>query len=358
MSLFDRPTLSELISRQYANLESRLTIQSGSLVRRSMARIIAIVWGGALHMAYGSIDWMANQLFVETASEDFLVPRGENIGITRNPATAASGNIDATGTPSTLIPDGTVWVRDDGTTYTQDGDQTTNGGGDATCAVVCDTAGSDGNMSENDVLTLQTPISGIDSEAGVDSDEITGGTDIEEIEDLRSRIVQRLRTVPRGGTDDDYEVWAKSVSGVTRAWVYPLEDGLGTVTVRFVRDDDVSIIPDSGEIADVQAAIDAEKPVTADVTVEAPAESATAFTISITPDTSALRTAVEAELAELFLRDAEAGDGAGRGTIYLSKMWTAVGNTDGLTDFDITVPSADVVPSLGDLPTLGVVTFT
>jgi uncharacterized phage protein gp47/JayE len=41
---------------------------------------------------------------------------------------------------------------------------------------------------------------------------------------------------------------------VTRVWVYPLQMGPGTVTVLFVCDEEVSIIPSLAKVAKVKAA--------------------------------------------------------------------------------------------------------
>lgn len=339
-----------------ADFESRLSIQSGSLVRRSMANVLAIVWSGAAHMVYGSIDWLSDQLFAETAEREFLIPMGENINVIVTAAVAANGILDATGTDPNTIPNGTIYVRDDGATYTTTA-LVTMSGGVASPPVTADVAGQAGNMATGDILTLQSPLTGIDAIATVDADGITGGTDVEDTEDLRARIKQRRRETPRGGTDADYEAWALAVAGVTRAWIYRHEDGLGTVKVRFVRDDDVPIIPDGGEVTTVQTALDAERPTTAEVTAAAPVDDPVAFTIAITPDTSALRTAVETELDDLFFRDAAPGDGAGFGEVLLSQMQVAVGNTTGITDYTISVPAADYTPALGDLPTVGTITW-
>jgi uncharacterized phage protein gp47/JayE len=149
------------------------------------------------------------------------------------------------------------------------------------------------------------------------------------------------------------------VAGVTRVWVYRRENGLGTVVVRFVRDNDVgSIFPDSGEVAAVQASLDANRPVTAVATAVAPTSLAVAFTLHIVPDTADIRVAVAAELADLFSQLAAPGDGAVRGTVPLSKIRGAISDAQGATgDYTLTVPSADVVPALGQLPSVGTITW-
>jgi uncharacterized phage protein gp47/JayE len=167
-----------------------------------------------------------------------------------------------------------------------------------------------------------------------------------------------LREPPEGGADQDYIAWARQVAGVTRAWVYRNELGRGTVVVRFVRDNDPSIFPDAGEVAAVQAKLAAERPTTAEVTAVAPTSLAVAFTIHIVPDNADTRTAVTAELTDLLARRAEPGDGVARGKVLLSEIRTAIGTAAGVTDYTTAVPAADVVPGLGQLATVGVITWT
>src|SRR6185436_8140801 len=111
---------------------------------------------------------------------------------------------------------------------------------------------------------------------------IKGGLDIENADGVRARFLLRPQEPPEGGSDQDYEAWALAVAGVTRAWVFPVEDGLGTVVVRFVLDDEEDIFPDAPTVAAVQAALDSERPITAEVTAEAPTPLEVDFTIEIT----------------------------------------------------------------------------
>jgi uncharacterized phage protein gp47/JayE len=345
--------LAELITRVRADFRSRLEI-AGALLRRAMANVFAVVWAGAVHMLHGHLDWAVRQLFADTAEREYLLRMAAMYGITPTPATFADGSVTATGVNGTVIPLGTALVRDDGATYTTTLEATI-ASGTATVLVIADLAGADGNMDVGDQLSLESPIAGADSTTTVVL--ISGGTDEETTEATRARFLLRRRKTPQGGNDADYESWALEVAGVTRAWVFPHEDGLGTVTVRFVRDDDASIFPDAGEVADVQTNLDANRPVTAEVTAEAPVALAVAFTIAVTPDTTAVRDAVEAELTDLLFREAEPGDGAGSGTILLSKIRTAIGVATGVTDYTLTVPAADVVPATGELAVLGVITW-
>jgi uncharacterized phage protein gp47/JayE len=156
-----------------------------------------------------------------------------------------------------------------------------------------------------------------------------------------------------GGARSDYEAWALQVAGVTRAWVYPLENGPGTVVVRFVRDNDTSLIPDSAEVAAVQAYIDDLRPVTANVTVEAPTASPLNMTIQLTPNTAAVRAAVTAELTDVLQREAAPG-----GTILLSHLREAISVAAGEVNNVLTTPTADVTHAAGEMPVLGTITWS
>lgn len=352
---FDRPTLSELIDRVRGDIKGRLGI-TGELVRRAMANVLAEVFAGAAHEVHGHIAWVALQLFADTASEEYLLRIASLYGIAPTPATFASGTVTATGTDPAVIPSGTVLVRDDGATYSTTAEATLSGG-TASIPVTADLAGADGNLDTGETLTLESPITDVDSTMTVESPGLSGGNDQETVEALRARLIQRLQSPPAGGKEQDYIAWALAVAGVTRAWVYAHENGLGTVTVRFVRDGDVSIFPDVAEVAAVQAALDDQRPIVAEVTAAAPVQLSVAFTISITPDTTATRAAVQAELEDMIFRLAEPGDGAGRGTIALSQMLVAIGVADGVTDFTLTAPVADVVPAVGELAVVGTITW-
>src|SRR5262249_34671036 len=122
--------------------------------------------------------------------------------------------------------------------------------------------GTVGNVDAGEFLSVSTTIAGVDANAEVVS--LAGGTDTENDDDLRIRVLERIRQPPQGGAAHDYVRWAKAVPGVTRAWVSPNEMGIGTVTVRVMIDDvraDNDGFPHEADIAPVTAYIDTQRPV-------------------------------------------------------------------------------------------------
>lgn len=97
---------------------------------------------------------------------------------------------------------------------------------------------------------------------------------------------------------------------------------------------------------------EARKPVTAEVYVFAPLRYTVDFTISVTPNTEAVRAAVRAELEDLFAREAEPET-----PIFKTHYDEAISAADGETDHLVTVPVGNIQPSAGAIPALGVITW-
>ena len=348
--MFNRPTLPELINRARADVQSRLTLEE--LLRRNDPDVLAVVLAATAHGLYGYLDWQARQILPDTADSEML-DRHASLWLDepRKDAAAATGDLLLTGTTGTVVPIGTELSRANGYLYATTAEATLAAGA-ATVAVQCASTGVDTSAPASETLTFVTPITGVNSTATVAADGLSGGTDTESDSALRARVLARIKEPPHGGAAFDYETWALEVPGVTRAWVYPLELGPGTVTVRFVRDDDASIIPDAGEVDTVQAYIDALRPVTAQVTVVAPVAVPLDFTIALTPATASVKAAVEAELTDLIRREAEPG-----GTILRSHIREAISIATGETDHTLTVPAADVTHTTGQMATMGTITW-
>jgi uncharacterized phage protein gp47/JayE len=353
---FTRPTLTELIDRVSTDIASRLPGVSTTLLRRSLAGILARAEAGAVHSLYGYLDFIARQAIPDTAEDEYLLrwaaiwlPAG------RKGATFASGTdaVQVTGTIGAIMPAGTVVVRSDGLQFQTTADLTLAA---STGLVSVDALapGSGSNTEAGISLSLLVPVTGFQSSAIVVSPGISGGVNIESLDALRSRLISRIQQPPQGGSEADYETWALEVPGVTRAWVYPLTPDLGQVTVIIANDEGgTAPIPDAPTVAAALAYIEEKRPVTAEVFVLPPTVLIVDMDVSLNPNTAATQAAALAELEDLFLREAEPG-----GVIYLSKMWEAVSISAGVMDSAITDPVANVTGATGQIPVLGTVTWS
>lgn len=350
--MYSRPALADIVQRVRTDVLSRLS--ADDLLRRADAEVYARVLGGVAHGLYGFIDWLSNQVIYDTAEVEFLERWCSIWGISRKPASAATGSVTFAVQAGAFIPASTLLQALDGVQYQTTADATVSGAS-ATAPVSAVVAAAAGNRAAGQSLTMVSPIVGVQSTATAGL--LSGGADVETDAALRARLLVRIQNPPQGGAAADYVVWALAVAGVTRAWAYPQELGAGTVTVRFVRDNDgtgAAIIPDSTEVAAVQAYIDSLRPVTASVTVVAPTSVPLNFNISgLTPNTAAVQAAVQTELQDLLLREATPG-----GTILLSHIRAAISAATGETDFTLVSPSANVTNTTGNISTMGTITWS
>ena len=349
---FTRPTLSNLIERIRADFDTRLQGASSRLAR-SFLDVVARTMGAAMSNLYGYMSWLADQRMVDLAEAEYLA-RHARIWLTdgRKAATPASGIATATGANGVVIPAGAVLVRVDGARFTV-AEAVTIAGGSASLSIEAEEAGITGNSVAGTALTFASPIVGAQAVALVDGSGLGGGAEEEGDEDLRARVLQRIRNAPKGGSTSDYERWMLEVAGVTRCWPKPLYLGAGTVGIFFVLDGRADIIPLEADVDQVQAYIDTVRPVTANVTVMAPVPQDIDFLIRIVPDTPDIRAAVAAELADLFTRDAEPG-----GTMWRSREIEAISAAAGEAHHELMLPSLDQAMGPGVMARLGNVEFS
>jgi len=228
--------------------------------------------------------------------------------------------------------------------------------------VEAETFGIETNQIVNTLLTIQAPLPGINSIAGVDANEIIDGLDQETDDDLRDRLLERLRNPVAHFNDSDIIAQAKTVVGVTRVFVFDVTPALGQVTINFMRDNDDVSIPSAAEVTEVKDAILLIKPANtadADVIVAAPVAVATAFTFSaINPDTVTMRTAITASLNQFFDEETKVGVDVIE-IAYQTAIQNTVDTTNGnpLISFTLSAPSGDITITTGEIGTLGTVTY-
>lgn len=348
-SEFQRPTLAENISMIRTDLFSMLDVSD--TLRRMDEEVRAKVYAAALHTVYGYIDYLAMNMLPDLCDETWLARHAAMKRCPRKDATYATGYMRWDGVASNItVNSGAVIQRDDLVQYTAVADAT-SAGGVLRLPVICSTAGATGNADDGTTLALVTPVSGLPS-GGV-ADTIAGGFDIEDLETWRARVLERYYWTPLGGADGDYIVWAKEVSGVTRAWTYRHWLGTGTVGVMVASSDLIDPILDSATVAAVQAHIEPLAPVAgSDLYVFTAVPHAVNFTIDLTPDTMAVREAVEAELRAFLLRD-----GIPEGKLELSRINEAISIATGEYSHRLVSPVADIPIAKNELAVMGAITW-
>jgi uncharacterized phage protein gp47/JayE len=351
---FVRPSLAALIARAETETAARLGL--GSLLERSVLKVLSRVWAGGLHGLYGYLDWVSRQVVPLTADEEILERWADLFGLERRPASAATGDVVFAGTSGVQVPLGTIVQRADGRRFT-----TIAGGiiaaGTLTLAAKAEVAGLAGNTAAGTTLALATPIVGVTG-ATVATGGLVNGLDEETDVELRARLQALASAPPQGGSVADYDAWAKEVPGVTRVFVLENGLGLGTVVVLFAVDDDPGgPIPSPAKVLEVHNRLTDEtrrdsRPVCAQVTTMAPVSQAVAITVALTPNTLPVQEAVSEALRGMLVR--EGGPGV---TISHAKFVEAIATAAGEQDHVLTVPAGDVLVGPTSLPVLGVVSF-
>lgn len=290
--------------------------------------------------------YVERQIFPDSADTANLVRHAGLYGIERlDPTAAADGEVQLGGTNGTVVASGLTLTHADGTVFV-----TTSGGTIASSILVVGldavTTGTAGNKIVGDALTVQSPPAGVNSAAAVTA-ELTGGTDEETDAALVARVLNRMRYGNAGGTANDYVQWAEAVDGVLRADCLALRRGPGTVSVAvYTLDGDDNRTPADVTLrTTVLAALNALRPVTADVDVPEVTEVPTDVTVQILEyedgyNEATVRVAVGVAIAAHIygLVTAE--------TEYRSRLGRAISAVPGVLDYDLTVPAANVVPAL------------
>ena len=342
---FETPSLPVLIKRTQSDLAS-------DSLRQSDAQVLARTLSGAAFGLYGYLDWIAEQILPDTADESTLERIAAlRLNQARKAAVAASGTVSFTAAAGAVLDVDTVLQTSDGRSFKVTAAGTTHAGLNTATVQAID-AGTLGNADAGLSLIAVQPLQGIGSTFTVLAPGLTGGVARETLESLRARVIRSYRVIPQGGSAQDYETWSLEVPGITRAWCRGNYLGPGTVGVFVMRDDDPQPIPNAAQLAQVQAHIEPLRPVTADVYVLAPVMKPVAYQLRLTPDTSAVRAAVEAQLRDLHNREAGLGD-----SLLLTHIAEAISTATGETDHKLTSPLADVTAATNQLLVFGGITW-
>lgn len=377
---FERPGLSELREKSRSYVTGQMD-EAGALLRFSTLGILADVTAGMAHLHYGYLDWIAQQCTPATATGEYLAAWGALKGIIRKAAEAATcEEVRFTGTPGCTVGAGAVLNRADGYQYSLDAEVSIDSDGCGTGSITAvlpdptDDSSDDGNADAGTTLTPDVTWSGIDSTVTMVT-AATGGSDIEEEETYRQRVLYAYQNPPQGGAAADYVQWALEVSGVTRAWCVNRALGFGTVGVYIMTDDDsednAGGFPDgtdgvatdedwtdrkaTGVQLTVADYIRQYQPVTAVVYVMSPVARRIDFEIQgLSSATAALKASVESAISEV-LYNVDELDGSG--VIHLSDLWYAIADIEGTEGFTLVSPDSNISLSQGELPVTGTITW-
>lgn len=338
---YETPTLPDLINRAQNDLAG------DQALRRADAQVLSRVHAGATFGLYGYLGWIYRQMFPHTCDDEVLPEHGLLRPIPEwREATPASGPVLARGAAGSVLRQGTLYQSAYGVRYRVTADTWLDG--ETVVPVQAVDAGAAGNLDGGAALSLVSPVAGVVSAATVAPEGLTGGSDRETPSAYRERLLRSYRITPRGGSADDYETWAMEVPGVTRAWCVRRWVGPGTVAVFFVRDGDPDPIPGPARCAEVQEYIERQQSVIPELYVLPPVQVPVVYRIRATPDTVAVRAAIERSLQALHAAEADLGAG-----LLISHIREAISGAAGERDHVLYEPTDNVPAATNELLTFG-----
>lgn len=243
------------------------------------------VIGGVVSGAYSDIKKISDDAFPQKARRDALGNHLETYFASRfTPATEANGNLRVSGATGTVYAIGLEFLHEPtGNLYQATDSLTLVDSVTGSIPVESVDVGQDKNLLDETELLISAPPAGADSEAFV-IDNITDGRDEETNDQARDRILARIRTPIRGGSETDYQQWALEADDrVVSSKVIRYAFGFGSVAVVITAgttDIDAAIdagipviqIPSDDLVDTVQAFLDGKRPVTDCVDVLKPIE--------------------------------------------------------------------------------------
>lgn len=342
-----------------------------------------VIPGSVLHDLYGMVALQVDRVYDRVHNElpaaaipslsfgDFLDAWAAvvlpNSG--RKDAAKASGELDlifAAASPAQTIPAGSEFStealsdEDDEITFVLVADvDVPLGGGLVEAVVEAAEAGYAGNVGPNTVTVPDATIAHLTSVAN--PDRMTSGADVENDEQLQTRILRKMGGGGGPGNVPDYEGWATEEPGVGFATVTRNWDGPGTVRVSIT---DVDNNPVGAPLIDrlqlklypPEPAYSLYSPIGAVVTVVTPALAPIAVEAGVTPEqgfsldgaggTRNITADIVAALERYVNRLPSGGD------VILAKVIAAIADVPGVANVDVTLPAGDVAIADDEVATL------
>ncbi len=313
---------------------------------------------GEIFNLQSSIDWIGNQLFPQSATGEQLDLHARLRGLTRKAPTAAGGQLtftlDAPAQSKIVIPAITICstVGKNPVKFATAAELTINVGqqqisGEAFCV----TRGADGNVGANTVTVINTTVgSGL---TVTNPAAMTGGSDREDDESLRRRIIEDISTPSTGTNKAYYKGLAESVNGVYSANVVPRIRGNGTVNVYIAGR---GAVLGSTYINRVQSLMNSGRELNVSVRVYAATLSNVAVSLTLTVKSGYEFEDVKAEVEEK-IREYFASLQVGQ-SVYVSSLSAAISSVQGVEKFNFKSASQnDVAAAYSQLLTAGTITI-
>ena len=293
-------------------------------------------------------DWVLEQSFPQTAQGEHLDHHGALRGVARTEAVPAKGvlrfSVSSAPAVDIVIPAGSVCMTEEEVRFRTTEDTMLKAGtlfADAPAEAV--ESGSGGNAIAGTVNILTAcPVA---VTACTNPAAFSGGSDRENDESFRQRILDSYRRLPNGANAVWYRQTALNCSGVAAASVVGRARGIGTVDVYIAAE---SGLPPAELLEQVRKELRSRREIAVDVEVKAPAELALDIALEVLPAENAVETAVRAFFSGSLLGK----------PVRIAQLADIVYRVEGVENYRILSPETDVSADDAVLPVLGTLTVT
>lgn len=301
-------------------------------------------------------DWVLDQSFPQTAQGEYLDRHGVMRGITRLPAAKAVGtlqfSVEYPPVQDLTIPAGTVCMTEREVRF-QTTQAATLAAGELSVEAPAEAleGGTAGNAAPGDISILTAcPVA---ITACTNPEAFSGGSDQEDDETLRTRILESYRRLPNGANAAWYEQTAMSYGGVAAARAVGRPRGIGTVDVYATTE---SGLPGEELLTGLQAELQEKREIAVDVQVKAPRVETVNVSVAVAPAEGVTfadaKTAAEQTITAFFT-----GHLLGE-AVKLAELGMRLYALTEVGNYRFSTPAEDVAADDTALPVLGTLTVT
>ena len=299
-------------------------------------------------------DWACRQAFPQTAQGEFLDRHAQLRGLERKEAVPAEGTVRFTAGETAQspreIPLGTVCMTA-GLVRFETTQAASIPAGELTADVPVKalTPGTAGNVAAGTITSMAVAPVGVVSCTNLSP--CTGGVDAEDDEGLRARVLETFRRLPNGANAAFYQQEALSFDQVAAASVISRPRGTGSVDVVVAT---TAGVPGEELLEELEAYFEERREIAVDVQVRAPDTKTVDVTVEVAAqagwDQETVLQGVEDALEGWFT-----GERLGQ-SVLLAQLGTLIYQCDGVANYSIAAPAADVAVDSDALPVLGTLT--
>lgn len=303
---------------------------------------------------YIQADWVVRQAFPQTAEGEYLDAHAQLRGLERKKPVSAQGTVrftaGETAATARSIPKGTVCMTAGLVRF-----ETTKEGVLSAGALTVDVpvraleAGAAGNVSAGAVVSMAVAPMGIAT--CTNPQPFAGGADGEEDEALRERVLDTFKRLPNGANAAFYEREALSFDQVSAVAVVSRPRGVGSVDIVPAT---LTGVPGEALLEQLQDYFEERREIAVDLEVRAPETVTVNIQVKVEPEegrnTEEVLDRVEGAIQGWFTGKLLGQD------ILRARLGNLIYSCDGVENYVITAPAADVSVEKDKLPILGTLT--